>query len=137
TNGAGKWRPPNNTTAQESTCPSPQHKVTISVSALLKLAQWCQRRLDDQSGDVVCARPTTLPPACASPCHPSHEPSGGAAAGPLGLAASRGSATAEPDPGAGHRPAQPAPPAEGARLVKPDPKHAACYVSARRTAPHT
>src|SRR5438132_11579466 len=112
---AGKLRSPNHTTAQERACPSPQHKVTISVSALLKLAQWCQRRLDDQSGGVVCACPTTLPPACASPCHPSHEPSGGAAAGPLGLAASRESATSEPDPGAGHRPAQPASPAGGAR----------------------
>jgi hypothetical protein len=40
----------------------------MSVSALFKLSQWCQHRLDDQPGDVVCARPITFPPACASPC---------------------------------------------------------------------
>src|SRR2546425_2190564 len=112
---AGQLRSPNHTTTQERACPSPQHKVTISVSALLKLAQWCQRRLDDQSGDVVCARPTTLPPACASPCHPSHEHSGGAAATALGLAAPGESAASEPDHGSCHRPAQPSSPAGGAR----------------------
>src|SRR5437879_7072272 len=108
-------RAPNHTTAQESTCPSPQHEVTISVAALLKLSQWCQRRLDDQSGEVVCARPTMLPPACASPCHPSHDPPGGVAATPLGLSAPRAAATSAPDPGAWHRPAPPAWPPGGAR----------------------
>src|SRR5438132_9244586 len=112
---AGRLRSPNHTTAQESTCPSPQHEVTISVAALLKLSQWCQRRLDDQSGEVVCARPTMLPPACASPCPPSHEHSGGAAATTLGLAAPGASAPSAPDPGAGHRPAPPASPAREAR----------------------
>src|SRR5215475_6053872 len=97
----GTWRSPNHTTAQESACPSPQPEVTISVAALLKLSQWCQRRLDDQPGDVVCARPTTRPPACASPCHPSHEHPGGAAATALGLAAAGEAAASEPDPGTG------------------------------------
>src|SRR2546428_4709906 len=115
TRAAGALRSPNHTTAQESTCPSPQHEVTISVAALLKLSQWCQRRLDDQSGDVVCARPTMLPPACASPCHPSHEPPGGVAATALGLSAPGESATSEPDHSSCHRPAQPASPAGGAR----------------------
>jgi len=50
----------------------------MSISALLKLSQWCQRRLDDQPGDVVCARPTTgPPPACLSatpPKSPQEEP---------------------------------------------------------------
>src|SRR5215813_9265507 len=106
----GQLRSPNHTTAQERACPSPQHEVTISVSTLLKLAQWCQRRLADQSGDVVCARPTTLPPACASPCHPSHEHSGGTAATALGLSAPGASAASEPDHGSGHHPAQPSSP---------------------------
>src|SRR5215510_13357057 len=96
TSHAGALRSPNHTTAQERACPSPQHKVTISVSALLKLSQWCQRRLDDQSGEVVCARPTTRPPACASPCHPSHEHPGGAAATALGLAAAGEAAASDP-----------------------------------------
>src|SRR5439155_19407310 len=113
--GGGALRSPNHTTAQESTCPSPQHEVTISISALLKLSQWCQRRLDDQPGDVVCARPIMLPPACASPCHPSHEPPGGAAATALGLSAPGASAASESDPSSCHRPAQPASPAGGAR----------------------
>src|SRR5207302_4830608 len=113
--GGGVLRSPNHTTAQESACPSPQHEVTISVSALLKLSQWCQRRLDDQSGDVVCARPTMLPPACASPCPPGHEHPGGAAATALGLSAPGESAPSEPDHGAGHRPAQPSSPEGGAR----------------------
>jgi hypothetical protein len=60
--GGGESRSPNHTTTQERACPSSQHEVTISVSALLKLSRWCQRRLDDQSGDVVWASPTTLPP---------------------------------------------------------------------------
>src|SRR5713101_6595163 len=111
----GTWRSPNHTTAQERACPSSQHEVTMSVAALLKLSQWCPHRLDEQSGDVVCARPTTFPPACASPCHPSHEHPGGAAATALGLAAPRASAPSEPDHGSGHRPAQPASPAGGAR----------------------
>src|SRR5438309_11397880 len=43
----------------------------MSIAALLKLSQWCQRRLDDQPGDVVCARPTTVHPLLASaPPHP-------------------------------------------------------------------
>src|SRR6266699_1999141 len=105
--GVGVLRSPNHTTAQESACPSPPHEVTLSVSALLKLSQWCQRRLDDQSGDVVCARPTTLPPACSSQCHPRHEHPGGAAATALGLSAPGESATSEPDHGSCHRPAQP------------------------------
>src|SRR5207302_2814574 len=56
-----------------------------------------------------------LPPACASPCHPSHEPPGGVAATALGLSAPGASATSAPDPGACHRPAPPASPAGGAR----------------------
>src|SRR5437762_6617240 len=113
--GVGVSRSPNYTTAQEHACPSPQHEVIISVSALLKLSQWCQRRLDDQSGDVVCARPTTRPPACASPCPPSHEYPGGAPVTALGLSASGESAASEPDHDQGHRPAQPAWPAGRAR----------------------
>src|SRR5262245_928358 len=109
----GRRRSPHHTTTQESTCPSSQHEVTISVSALLKLAQWCQRRLDDQSGDVVCACPTTRPPACSAPCSPGPEHPGGTAATTLGLAAPGASATSEPDHGSGHRPAQPASPAGG------------------------
>src|SRR5712691_7292330 len=114
-NCAGRWRSPNHTTAQERACPSPQHEVPISVSALLKLSQWCQRRLDDQPGDVVCAHPITLPPACASPCRPSHEPPGGVAATALGLSAPGESAASESDHGSCHRPAQPASPEGGAR----------------------
>src|SRR2546428_12517099 len=67
---AGISRSSNHTTTQVSPCPSPQPEVTISVSALLKLSQWCQRRLDDHSGEVVCASPLTIPPAC-SPQHGS------------------------------------------------------------------
>jgi hypothetical protein len=115
TASAGQSRAPNHTTAQESTGTSPRPEVTIRVSALLKLSQWCQRRLDDQPGDVVCARPTTLPPACASPGHPSHEAPGGAAATALGLSAPGESAAAEPDHGSCHRPAQPSSPGGGAR----------------------
>src|SRR6266700_8399969 len=88
-------RSANHTTTQEKVCPSPCSEVTIRVAALLKLSQWCQRRLDDQPGDVVCSNPTTVPPVCVPQRRPSQASSGGAAASALGDAASGDAAASE------------------------------------------
>src|SRR5438128_8281112 len=77
-------RSSNHTTTQVSACPSPPPVVIMSVSALLKLSQWCQRRLNDQSGEVVCSSPTPLPPAYAPQQGSSQEVSGGSTASALG-----------------------------------------------------
>src|SRR5437016_12409739 len=81
--GGGR-RSADHTTTQEKACTSSRPAVTMSVSALLKLAQWCQCRLDDHSGDSVWTSPTTVPPACIPQRRPSPVPSGGAAASALG-----------------------------------------------------
>lgn len=38
----------------------------MSGSALLKLSQWCEHRLDAHSGKVIGSSPLILSPACAS-----------------------------------------------------------------------
>src|SRR2546422_9046446 len=81
---AAAKRSADHTTTQEKACTSSRPAVTISVSALLKLAQWCQCRLDDHSGDIVCTSPTTVPPACVPQHRPSSEPSRDAAPSALG-----------------------------------------------------
>src|SRR5215831_7981943 len=108
-------RSADHTTTQEKACTSSQPAVTMSVSALLKLAQWCQCRLDDPSGDSVCTSPTTVPPACVPQPRPSPEPSGGTVASALGDASSRDAAASESNPGACHRPTQSSSHAGGGR----------------------
>src|SRR4030095_5996785 len=99
-------RSADHTTTQEKACTSSQPAVTISVSALLKLAQWCQCRLDDHSGDIVCTSPTTVPPAYVPQRRPSSAPSRGAASAALGDTPSGDASASEPDHGTCHRPAQ-------------------------------
>jgi hypothetical protein len=115
TGRGGKWRSPNHTTAQESACPSPQPEVTISVSALLKLSPWCQRRFADQPGEVVGSSRIMLPPVCSLPHFSSPEHAAGATVSGLGTSASGDSAAAESNHGADHRPAPP--PAPGRRCL--------------------
>ena len=40
-------------------------QVTIAVSALLELAEWCRQRLTESHGGITCPKPydTPLPPA--------------------------------------------------------------------------
>src|SRR5262249_1176179 len=100
-------RSSNHTTTQVSPCPSPQPEVTISVSALLKLSQWCQRRLDDHSGEGVCARPLTIPPACSPQHGSSQHVSPAYSTAPLGDSSGAESTASESARGSGHRPASP------------------------------
>src|SRR5437870_11444333 len=101
--GVGR-RSADHTTTQEKACTSSRPAVTMSVSALLKLAQWCQCRLDDHSGDSVWTSPTTVPPACIPQRRPSPAPSGGAAASALGDAPSGDASASESDHGTCHAP---------------------------------
>src|SRR5678815_52012 len=103
----GKLRSSNHTTTQVSSCPSPQPEVTLSVSALLKLSQWCQRRLDDHSGEVVCASPRTIPPACPPQHGASQDVSGVYSTATLGDATGAESTASESARGSGHCPAPP------------------------------
>src|SRR3989475_12955622 len=103
----GKSRSSNHTTTQVSACPSPPPAVIISVSALLKLSQWCQRRLNDQSGEVVCASPTPLPPAYAPQQGSNQEVSGGSTASALGDAPGGESKASQSARGSSHLPAPP------------------------------
>src|SRR5215470_14706430 len=100
-------RSSNHTTTQVDSYTSLRPEVTISVSALLKLSQWCQRRLDAHSGEMVCASPIPRPPACAPAYGANQEVSGGNAAAAVGDAACRESTASEPGPGSGAHPAQP------------------------------
>src|SRR5215469_12223792 len=104
---AGSWRSSNHTTTQVGPCPSPQPEVTISVSALLKLAQWCQRRLGDHSGEVVWLSPLTVPPACSPPHGSSQDVSGDYSTATLGESTGAESTASESARGSGHRPAPP------------------------------
>src|SRR6266446_2249782 len=101
----GSSRSSNHTTTQVGPCPSPQPEVTISVSALLKLAQWCQRRRGDYSGEVVCASPLTVPPTCSPPHGASQDVSGVSSTATLGESPGVASTASESDRGSGHRPA--------------------------------
>src|SRR5262245_24351004 len=103
----GKSRSSNHTTTQVRPCPASQPEVTISVSALLKLSQWCQRRLDDHSGEVVCARPRTIPPACPLQHAPRQDVSGVYSTATLGESTGAESTASESARGSGHRPAPP------------------------------
>src|SRR5438128_10476521 len=100
-------RSSNHTTTQVSACPSPPPVVIMSVSALLKLSQWCQRRLNDQSGEVVCSSPTPLPPAYAPQQGSSQEVSGGSTASALGDAPGGESKASQSARGPSHLPAPP------------------------------
>ena len=94
----------NHTTAQDGTCPSSPSEVTISVTALLKLSTWCQRRLDDQLGEVTCSSPTPSPPACSSTSGSGQEISTTCRAdGAVGIAPSGESKASESDSGSSHR----------------------------------
>jgi hypothetical protein len=93
----------NHTTAQDGTCPSSPSEVTISVTALLKLSTWCQRRLDNQLGEVTCSSPTPSPPACSSTSGSSQEISTTCCAdGAVGIAPSGESKASESDSGSSH-----------------------------------
>jgi hypothetical protein len=59
----GSLRSSNHTTTQVSPCLSSRPEVTISVTALFKLSQWCLRRLGDHAGEMPCLSSLTLPPA--------------------------------------------------------------------------
>src|SRR4029434_9050052 len=95
------------TTTKVRHCPSPQPEVTISVSALLKLSQWCQRRLDDHSGEVVCASPRTIPPACSPQHGSSQDVSGVSSTATLGDSTGAESTSYESARGSGHHSAPP------------------------------
>src|SRR5207247_3164307 len=103
----GRLRSSNHTTTQVSACPSPPPVVIMSVSALLKLSQWCQRRLNDQSGEVVCSSPTPLPPAYAPQQGSSQDVSGGSTASALGDAPGGESKASQSARGSSHLPAPP------------------------------
>src|SRR5262245_44546910 len=104
---AGRLRSSNQTTIQVDSYISLRPEVTVSVSALLKLSQWCHRRLDAHSGEIVCSSPTPLPPACAPAPSPNRDVSGDNAAPAMGNAACGESTVSEPDCGSGDCPAQP------------------------------
>jgi hypothetical protein len=79
----------------------------MSISALLKLSQWCQRRLDDQPGEVVCSSPIMAPPACLPQHGSRQEASEGGAASALEDAPCGEAAASESARGSGSRPTQP------------------------------
>jgi hypothetical protein len=86
----------------------------MSVSALGKLSQWCHRRLDDHSGEVVCASPRTIPPACPPQHGASQDVSGVSSTATLGDAPGAESTASASARGAGHHAAPPVDAAGGA-----------------------
>src|SRR5262245_54181184 len=68
TNASPSWRSTIPTTSETTPFISSSHRVTVGVSALLELAQWCRKRRDLTSGESRCAtrQPTAVPPGPAT-----------------------------------------------------------------------
>jgi len=67
TKNAGRLRSPTHTTIEDGACTSLPHEITISLSALLQLSRWCQRRLNGDQGGQECCSLITSPPLAPSP----------------------------------------------------------------------